>query len=121
MPTLISVCCAGCAPYYRNVLTYVPGGASIIALLALVVVVTMVQIKKRRGMLIIILIRLITCMISHFICKFSFHHTVIMAPVDVEKDGRYSTMPHKYTIQKRDSNTISESLDERAPLINKRK
>lgn len=81
----------------------------------------MVQIKKTRGMLIVILIRLTTFIITHFICKFSFHPTVIMIPVDVERDSRYSATPHQYTIQKRDSNTISESLDERAPLINKRK
>ena len=42
-----------------------------------------------------------------------------MTTYDIE--DRQHAIPHKYTIQKRDSNTISVSIDERAPLINKRK
>lgn len=42
------VCCAGCAPYYREVLVYVPGGASMLALAGLAVLVLWTALAKWR-------------------------------------------------------------------------
>ena len=44
---LLSACCTACAPYYRGVLTYVTGGASVVAFIGLAVIVIMTIMKRR--------------------------------------------------------------------------
>ena len=44
---LLSACCTACAPYYRGVLTYVTGGASVVAFIGLAIIVIMTIMKRR--------------------------------------------------------------------------
>ena len=42
------VCCAGCSGYYRHALVYVPGGASVLALIGLAILTTIIYWRSRQ-------------------------------------------------------------------------
>jgi hypothetical protein len=42
------VCCAGCSSYYRHALVYVPGGASMLALVGLVILAAIIYWRSRQ-------------------------------------------------------------------------
>ena len=49
-PSLFRVCCPGCQPFYREVMVYVPGGASVVALAALAILVLWTALMRRKRM-----------------------------------------------------------------------
>lgn len=46
--SLYRVCCAGCSGYYRHALVYVPGGASMLALVGLAILTVIIYWKSRQ-------------------------------------------------------------------------
>jgi hypothetical protein len=97
-PCKEEVCCSACGGYYRGVLTYVPGGASIVAFIMLLVIVSILLIKKFR------------------------RSKVVFVSIDQSTSPEPSAAirPNtSHTVQGGSLLSSRQSYDEKAPLINK--